>query len=123
MPVTMSMQPLGKYLRSLRPDGKPSLREVAARAGVTAAFLSKLELGQHESMELETLRKVAKGYGVPVSKLLAVAGLTEDQPNPDLDIYLRTQYGLSEAGIREIEAFVGYVRQRYGKGRGRRKKP
>lgn len=113
----MPMKELGKYLRSLRPEGKPSLREVAARAELTAAFLSKLELGQHESMELETLRKVARGYGVPVTKLLAVTGLAEDQPNPDLNVYLRTQYGLSEEGIREVEAFIGYVRRRYGKGR------
>jgi transcriptional regulator with XRE-family HTH domain len=113
----MSMKEVGKYLRSLREDGKPSLRAVAARAGVTAAFLSKLELGLHESMELGTLRKVAAGYGVPVGKLLAIAGLTEDQPNPNLDVYLRTQYGLSDVGIQEVEAFIGYVRQRHGKNR------
>lgn len=111
----MSMQTLAKYLRSLRPEGKPSLREIARRCDLSHAYLAKLEVGKFESVGFDTLRKVATGYGVPREKLLAIAGVTPEKPLPELDVYLRTKFGLTDEGIQEAEAFVGYIRQRYGK--------
>jgi len=112
----MSVRELGKYLRSLRPGNKPSLREVAERAGLSQNFLGRLERGEYETLLLGTLEQVAKGYRMPVERLLAVAGYVRDEPPlPDLDIYLRTKYGLTEQGIQEIEGFVEYVQERHGK--------
>ena len=115
--VTMSMRELGRYLRSLRPGNSPSLREVARRGGLDFNFLSKLERGQYETLRLDTLRQIATAYGVPLEKLLAVGGYVnwQEPPLPDLDIYLRTKFGLTEAGIREAEQFLDYVQEKHGK--------
>lgn len=113
----MSMQELTKYLQSLRPAGKPSLRDIAERSGLSHAFLSKLEAGQYQTVGMETLRQVAKGYDVPVEKLLVVAGLTEEVRLPELGAYLRTKYGLTDEAIEETKTFIAQMRKRHGKAR------
>ena len=113
----MSMQDLSKYLQSLRPAGKPSLRDIAERSGLSHAFLSKLEAGQYQTVEMDTLRAVAAGYGVPVEKLLVVAGVTEEVPLPELGAYLRSKYGLTDEAIEETKAFIAQMRKRHGKSR------
>ncbi len=115
--VTMSVRELGKYLRRLRPDNKPTLREIAQRTGLSESFLGKLEREEYETLLLETMRQVAKGYGVPLEKLLVVSGYVnwEEPPLPDLDVYLRTKFGLTEKGIQEAEQFLEYVQEKHGK--------
>lgn len=111
----MSMQDLAKYLQSLRPAGKPPLREIARRCGLSQPFLTKLEGGRYKTVGIETLRAVAEGYGVPVEKLLAVAGITEEGTLPDLGAYLRSKYGLTDEAIEEAKAFIAQMRKRHGK--------
>lgn len=113
----MSVRELGKFLRGLRPNNKPTLREIAQRTGLSESFLGKLERGEYETLLLETMRQVAKGYGVPLEKLLAVSGYVnwEEPPLPDLDVYLRTKFGLTEKGIQEAEQFLEYVQEKHGK--------
>jgi len=113
----VSLRQLGGYLRSLRPGNQPSLRDIAQRTGLDLNFLSKLERGQYETVRLETLRTIAKGYGVALEKLLAVSGFVnwEEPPLPDLPVYLRTKFGLTEEGIREAERFMKYAESQYGR--------
>jgi transcriptional regulator with XRE-family HTH domain len=111
----MSMEALATYLRTLRPGGKPTMRDIAERSGLSHAFLSKLEAGDYRTIGIETIRSLAKGYGVPVEKLLAVAGITEEQSLPDLGAYLRSKYGLTEEAIEEAKAFIAQMRKRHGK--------
>lgn len=96
---------------------KPTLREISQRTGLSESFLGKLERGEYETLLLETMRQVAKGYGLPLEKLLAVSGYVnwQEPPLPDLPIYLRTKYGLTEEGIREAERFMKYAESQYGK--------
>ncbi|HET8678627.1 MAG TPA: hypothetical protein VFM39_00795 [bacterium] len=117
----MSLQELAHYLKSLRPGGKPSLRELERRGKLTAAFLSKLEMGHYQSLRIETLREVARSYDVPVEKLLALAGVAEEKRLPDLDTFLRTRYGLTEQGVREVEGFIEFSVKKYGKQKGKRR--
>lgn len=113
------MKELATYLKTLRPGGKPSLREIERRCNLTAAFLSKLEMGHYQSFRIETLQEIARGYGVPVEKLLALVGVAEEKHLPDLDTFLRTKYGLTEQGVREVEGFIDFAVQKYAKRKGK----
>jgi transcriptional regulator with XRE-family HTH domain len=66
----MSPQRIGKVLKRLREAKDLSQLELAKRAGVAQAYLSELEAGQKKNPGIETLRKIAKALGVPVTKLL-----------------------------------------------------
>jgi transcriptional regulator with XRE-family HTH domain len=66
----MSPQRIGKVLKRLREAKALSQLELAKRAGVAQAYLSELEAGQKKNPGIETLRKIAKALGVPVTELL-----------------------------------------------------
>ena len=69
----------GKKIRALREyraeaDASFSLRQVAARCGVTPAYLSRVERNEVAPPGEETLVKLAVELGEPPDVLLAMAG-------------------------------------------------
>ena len=75
--------PPGKWrlvnLRPLRIQQRLTLRELAAKAGVTQATISRLEL-LHEAAYPVTAQAIADALGVPVSDLLGEEEPTETDP-------------------------------------------
>jgi transcriptional regulator with XRE-family HTH domain len=66
----MSSKRIGLVLKRLREAKGLSQLELAKRAKVAQAYLSELEAGQKKNPGIETLRKLAKALGVPVTELL-----------------------------------------------------
>jgi transcriptional regulator with XRE-family HTH domain len=66
----MSPQRVGRVLKKLRERKGISQLELARRAKVGQGYISELEAGQKKNPGLETLRKIAKALGVPVTELL-----------------------------------------------------
>ena len=59
---------LGLTIRRLRESRRLSLKEVAARSGLTQSFLSQVERNL-TSPSVASLRKVAQAFGVPLTEL------------------------------------------------------
>ena len=72
------MGDLGEYLRSLREGQKLSLREAAARTGVSVSYITQIENGKRKAPGPEVLKKLAPAYNVPVRDLLRAAGYLDD---------------------------------------------
>lgn len=72
------MEDIGEYLRSLREGQKLSLREAAARTGVSLSYITQIENGKRKAPGPEVLRKLAPAYNVPVRDLLKAAGYLDD---------------------------------------------
>jgi transcriptional regulator with XRE-family HTH domain len=66
----MSPKRIGLVLKRLREAKGLSQLELAKRAGVAQGYVSELEAGQKKNPGIETLRKIAKALGVPVTELL-----------------------------------------------------
>jgi len=66
----MSPKTLKTVIKTLRQAKGLSQRALAARVGVTAAYITMLERGKKTNPSLPTLRKLAKALGVPVTELL-----------------------------------------------------
>lgn len=66
----MSPKRLKTMVKALRQAKGLSQRALAARVGVTAAYITMLERGKKTNPSLPTLRKLAKALGVPVAELL-----------------------------------------------------
>ncbi len=58
---------------------QPRIKDVAERAGVSVATLSKLEQG-HGTAALATVRKLADALGVEPEALMAPPGQSGDAP-------------------------------------------
>jgi transcriptional regulator with XRE-family HTH domain len=72
------MGDIGEYLRSLREGQKLSLREAAARTGVSVSYITQIENGKRKAPGPEVLKKLAPAYNVPVRDLLRAAGYLDD---------------------------------------------
>jgi HTH-type transcriptional regulator, competence development regulator len=64
---------LGKELRKLRKDKGMGLREVARKADISPAFLSKVELGKEKPPSEEKLRALAMVLGCEEDRLFGLA--------------------------------------------------
>jgi len=113
----MSLNRLAAYLKKRRAATKLSLRDVAERAGLDHGFLARVEGATYQDLGVDTLRKIAQGYGVPFETLLIEAGYVEGEaPDvPELHTYLRTHMGLNEDAVKEVESFIEYARKKYGR--------
>jgi transcriptional regulator with XRE-family HTH domain len=63
------MVPLAKRLKELRAKKKLTQCLLAKKAGLTLAYIGRLETG-HYDPQLSTLRKLAKVLGVTISDLV-----------------------------------------------------
>jgi transcriptional regulator with XRE-family HTH domain len=66
----MTPQRFAMRLRQIRERRGITQETLAKKAGVSRAYLSRLEMGRHDP-PLSRLRKLAKALGVPVTELLA----------------------------------------------------
>ena len=66
----MSPKRIAVALKRLREAKGFSQLQLAKRAGVAQGYVSELEAGQKKNPGIETLRKIAKALGVPVTELL-----------------------------------------------------
>ncbi len=79
MPSTAQKVHFADYLRSLREERRRkdpsfSLRQVAQRAGIQPAYLSKIERGDFPPPSEEKIRVLAEELDVDTDVLLAMAG-------------------------------------------------
>lgn len=70
----MTAASLRAVIKTLRKAKALSQRALAARVGVTPAYITMLERGKKTNPSLRTLRKLAKVFGVPVTHLSPAQG-------------------------------------------------
>jgi transcriptional regulator with XRE-family HTH domain len=70
---------LGAFIRAQRLTAGLSLRDLAARTGVSNAYLSQVERGLHEP-SITVLRSIADALELPLESLLARAGVLDRAP-------------------------------------------
>jgi len=68
----MVQKNLAKRLKALRAKQKLSQERLAGKAGISRAYLARLEIGRHDS-PLSTLTKLAKALKVKVTELLEMS--------------------------------------------------
>lgn len=66
----MSTRRLSKVLKALREQKGLSQHALAKKVGVTGAYITMLETGARKNPTVDTLKKIAKALGVPVTDLL-----------------------------------------------------
>ncbi len=68
----------GEYMKQLRDEQRLSLRDVAARTGISVSYLTQIEHGRKKNPGADILKKLAPIYNVPVRDLLKAAGYLEE---------------------------------------------
>lgn len=104
--ISYEITKLGKYLKHLREEQNLSIRRVAKHCNIAPSYLAKVEAGDtFKTIGVETLVKLSKFYGIPISAMLQEAGFIDNHNDdlPELAIYLRAKYRLSPQAIRDME--------------------
>ncbi len=77
-----NLSDLGRFIRHERKAASLSLRDLAARTGVSDPYLSALERGLHEP-SIRVLRAIAGALNVQVESLLAIVAGLEGEEETD----------------------------------------
>lgn len=106
---------LAQTIRARRGALGLSASEVARRAQVAKATVTRLELGDIPQPRPDNLRAIAEALQLPVADLFAAADWIPEGELPTLTPYLRTKYKAMPAdAVQEIEQHFAAVAQRHG---------
>lgn len=110
------LKSLGTKLKRARSSLGVSLQSVATPAGISAAYLHKLEQGSIETPSPHVLRRVSGELGLPYLELMVLAGyLGAEQIEgqwtaPQNEEYIAAGRDLSETEQTAVVAFIGYLK-------------
>lgn len=103
---------IGGRLRSARESLRLSTRDVAARAGVSAGFISQLENGK-TGVSISVLKRIAVSLGVSVAEILAEEAVTSrsvlraHERSEYVSEEGTTKYLLSRLPLSRLEVYEG----------------
>lgn len=111
----MTHDTLGAHLRAAREQAGLTVRDLAARAGITHPYLVRLENGEKRHPAADILMRLARALGIDDSELLAYIGVTPSLPEPRA--YFRRKFGV-DADEAEILARLIEEHQAQQRGEG-----
>ena len=101
---------IGRNVAKYRSLAGMTQAQLAERAGVSTAFISRVERGQ-KMMKVQTLYQIAKSLNVSCDALLGTAGPSVQLEN--ISLLLSQSSSEYLAGIeRMLQAFFGYLKKR-----------
>lgn len=102
---------LGSKLKQLRARAELSQSTLAERAGVSPAFVYKLEAGEYDSLSIDKSRQLAKGLQMTFRDFLEAVGVLEESGTPQADLALSSALRsrkLTESQVKRIVSFVNF---------------
>jgi transcriptional regulator with XRE-family HTH domain len=114
--IDESMTALGEHVRKLRQAKGLSVRGLAAKAGVDATWVSRLEHGIYTKPDARSPWRLAKALGVEVEELYVDAGYSGGLPA--LRPYLRAKYDLPQEAVDQLEAHFELINEKYQSNKG-----
>lgn len=90
------------------------MSRLAERVGVSKGVIGDLESNRYRKPSADLLVRVAAALEVDERKLLRLAGHPYLVDLPDLPVYLRTKYDLSDEALAHMKAQWDFARERYG---------
>jgi len=83
-----------EQLRDMRKLKGFTIRELADRSGVSAAYISQLENGNRGVPSPDVLMKLSEGLNTPYSQLMEIAGYLEKSDDRSNNIYSKPRVNL-----------------------------
>jgi transcriptional regulator with XRE-family HTH domain len=112
-PSVESSLKLGAYVQQLRAGRGLTVRGLAARAGLDASWVSRLENGHIASPDARYLWRISRCLGVEVADIYLEAGYGDAHGLPGFGPYLRAKYHLSDKAIAQLEAHFELYQQQH----------
>lgn len=108
------MRQLANALRELRQNAELSQNALAEKAGVSPAFIYKLENEEYGTLSIDKIRAIAKGLGMTFRDFLDAAGLLESTATPKADLALASALRarkLKESQVKKVISYIDFIEQ------------
>lgn len=106
---------LGQLIVRHRKQRGFTLDQLAAKSGVAASSIYRVEQGLHASPRADTLSKIADALDIPLADVFAAAGYSTSRDLPSFGVYLHSRYrDLPPRARRELETHFTQLLRRYG---------
>ena len=102
MIYTLNMIKIAKTIKQLREQAELSQTELAKRADLSIAYISKLEAGKYKNLSLDVCHQLASGLDMTLRALLERLDLLEDTSTPNATLILKE--ALRGSGYTKSEA-------------------
>ncbi|WP_457028731.1 helix-turn-helix domain-containing protein [Kitasatospora sp. P5_F3] len=100
---------LGQYVREHREQLGLTVRQLATRAGVSPAYVSRLENDQYHEPTPSTVRHLAEALELEPEDLYALSGYTVPHELPGYTAYLRAKFAMSDSAARELTRYFNQL--------------
>lgn len=102
------MNYLAKTIKRLREAAELSQTDLAERADVSNAYISRLEAGKYKTISLDVCYQLAQGLGLTLRALLEELDLLDDASTPNATLTL--QHALRGSGYTptEVKEVINY---------------
>ncbi|ACV80915.1 transcriptional regulator, XRE family [Nakamurella multipartita DSM 44233] len=105
---------LADLLRGRRHELGLSASEVARRADITPASVTRLENCTNPRPSVETLTAICAVLDIPVADMLALVNVMPDSQLPSFTPYLRTKYHrMPDEAVQEMSAYFERLAKKY----------
>jgi transcriptional regulator with XRE-family HTH domain len=107
------MAELGTRLRSERITQRKSLKDVASKAGISTAYLQKLETDAVRNPSPHILHRLADELGIIYFELMRLAGYVVPDQEPGADLLAQALQAdeLTDEEARALGAFLRHLRE------------
>jgi len=105
---------IDKEIKKLRMQLGLSPSELAQRADLTPAYISKLEKGEYKNFSLKTCKALANGFGMTLREFLEAISFIDKNENRPSSYLIREAFrseGYTDEEIRRIREYGEFIRK------------
>ncbi len=114
MNTTTSSSPQGiaDFITRKRKEAGITSKELAERAGLSPAFISRVENGEYKSLTLPTAKSLAEGLGLTLHAFLQEVGMLNNEERPSYKLITQSlrHMGYSDKEAEDVIRYARYVK-------------
>lgn len=113
------MNDLSKKIKKLRQESGLNSKDLAFKAGLSPAYISKLEAGEYETLTLKTLKQLSEGFGLTLKNLLEYLELinnnAKQSPSSEMITHALRSNGYTTEQSAKVLQYAEFLKQTYKK--------
>jgi len=109
-----TMKPLAETIKQMRERADLSQNQLAQRAELSLAYISKLEDGKYASMTIKTCKALSKGFGMTIQELLEeleIIASNRQRPSFQMVSQALRNSGYSAKEIDKVVDYAKYIKE------------
>lgn len=111
---TNAISHIADFVADKRKEAGLTSKELAERAGLSPAYISRVENGDYKTLTLPTAKALADGLGLTLRAFLQGVGLLNNEERPSYKLITQSlrHMGYSDAQAEDVIRYARFVKTR-----------